>query len=101
MTITIIKGRKKNWGGKETAFSLPVEVRLKIFNLLDGLSLLRSRLVARQWNIFIEEFILGTEEEGRRGRMDGILQQQWAPGYTPLLPSTSLRWLGRNLCWNL
>ena len=100
MTITIIKGRKKIGGWKETAFSLPVEVRLKIFNLLDGLSLLRSRLVARQWNIFIEEF-LGTEEEGRRGRMDDILQQQWAPGYTPLLPSTSLRWLGRNLCWNL
>ena len=75
--MIIIKGNEKNWGGKETAVSLPVEISVKIFNLLDGPSLLRSRLVARQWNICIEEFILGTEEEGRRMKMVEILQQQW------------------------
>ena len=75
MTITNVNVGED---GKETAVSLPDEVSVKIFNLMDGPSLVRSRLVARQWNICIEEFILGTEEEDRRIKMEEILQQQWA-----------------------
>ena len=71
MTITFVKVGED---GKETAVSLPNETSVKIFNLMDGPSLLRSRLVARQWNICIEEFILGTEVEDRRIK---ILKQQW------------------------
>ena len=74
MTITTVNVGEN---GKENAVSLPDETSVNIFNLLDGPSLLRSRLVARQWSIFIEEFILGTDEEDRRNRMDEILKKQW------------------------
>ena len=92
--MIIIKGNEKNWGGKETAVSLPDEVSVKIFNLMDGPSLLRSRLVARQWNICIEEFILGTEVEDRRIK---ILKQQWGLA-APAMKLSQMELLGHGNC---
>ena len=68
---------------------LPDEISTRIFKMLDGGSLQRARLVCKDWDNAIKDYVLGQEEEDRKSEMEAMLRHQWRHN-TPSLQSSSI-----------